>query len=131
MDMIVSESASDHAGTCQRVVDAIARRGLILFARIDHAGGAREVGLELADEQVMIFGHARTGTPLMRADPRIGIELPLRILVWSRGERVLVGYRDPRDWQSVYAVGDHVPTLEAMAGVLEAIAAEATSADDA
>ncbi len=126
--MIVSESAFDYERTCRSIIDSIARRGLVLFAQIDHAAGAHDVGLELADEQVIIFGHPRTGTPLMRADPRIGIELPLRLLAWSQGERVLVGYSDPREWPSSYAVGDHASILEAMAGLLEEIAGEATAA---
>ena len=57
---------------------AIEGRGLTVLARIDYAGGARAIGLELADEEVVVFGNPRAGTPLMAADPRGGIELPLR-----------------------------------------------------
>ena len=52
-------------------------------SRIDHAAGAREAGLELADEDLLIFGHPRTGTPLMIASPSIAIDLPLKVLVWE------------------------------------------------
>ncbi len=124
--MISTDSAHDHRETCRRLVDGIAARGLVLFARIDHAAGAREAGLELPDEDVLIFGHPRTGTPLMVANPRIGIELPLRVLVWTQDGVVRVGYRDPREWAGTYAVGEHEQILEGMAGVLEALAQEAT-----
>ena len=68
-----------------------------MFARIDHAAGAHESGLELEDEQVILFGNPRSGTPLMQDDRRIGIELPLRILLWRDGADVHIGYADPRE----------------------------------
>ncbi len=94
---------------------AIERRGLTVFARIDHAAAAREVGMELADEEVVLFGNPRGGTPLMQDDPRIGIELPLRMLVWREGEDVLLAYRDPRELSGTYDVAGHQGALEQMA----------------
>jgi uncharacterized protein (DUF302 family) len=63
----------------------------------------------------------------MQEDRRIGIELPLRMLVWREGENVLLGYRDPRELSGAYAVQGHEPTLEQMAGLLEELAAEAAN----
>jgi uncharacterized protein (DUF302 family) len=60
--VIVKRSRSPHAETMSSLVEAIERRGPTVFARIDHAGGARAVGLELADEQVVVFGSPRSGT---------------------------------------------------------------------
>src|SRR5205823_5469473 len=97
MTMIVTRSASDFRGTVEALCKAIERRGLTVFARIDHAGAARRVGSELADEEVVLFGNPRAGTPLMRSDPRIGVELPLRMLVWADAEGVSLGYLDPRE----------------------------------
>jgi uncharacterized protein (DUF302 family) len=125
--MIVRRSDSDYAATTTSLIDAIERRGLTLFARIDHAGAARGAGLELADEQVVLFGNPRSGTPLMQSDPRIGIELPLRMLIWQDGEEVLVGYRDPRELSGAYDVASHQPTLEQMTSLLDELAAEASS----
>ncbi len=123
--MVVTRSASSYAETMSSLVAAIERRGLTVFARIDHAAGAREAGLELADEAVVLFGSPRSGTPLMQDDPRIGIELPLRMLVWREGEQVLLGHRDPRELSSRYDVSAHAQTLEQMAVLLDALAAEA------
>jgi len=80
-------SSRGFAETLSRLVDAVARRGLTVFAQFDHAVAARDVELELAGEVVVVFGNPRTGTPLMQQDPRIGIELPLRMLVWIAGRR--------------------------------------------
>ncbi len=126
--MIVKPSARDFEATMKSLLEAIAARGLTLFARVDHAAGAREAGLELDDEQVVLFGNARTGTPLMQSDPRIGIELPLRMLVWRRGEEVLLGYLDPRDLSRGYDVAENASTLEQMAKLLEGLAGEAAGA---
>jgi uncharacterized protein (DUF302 family) len=110
----------------RRLIDAVQRRGLTVFARIDHAAAAREVGLELADEQVLVFGSPQAGTALMQDDPRIGIELPLRMLVWAGENGVNVGYDDPRMLADRYAVIAHAQTLDAMAQLLTALAAAAT-----
>jgi len=125
--MIVKRSASGFVETTRSLVEAIERRGLTLFARIDHAAAAREVGLELADEEVLLFGSPRSGTPLMQSDRRIGIELPLRMLAWRDGGDVLLGYSDPLDLSGSYDVARHRPTLEQMTTLLEELAAEAAS----
>jgi uncharacterized protein (DUF302 family) len=117
--MVVKQSASGYDETVRRLIEAVESRGLTVFARIDHAAGAREAGLELADEQVVLFGNPRAGTPLMQDDPRIGVELPLRILVWADADGVLLGYRDPRDLDGTYDVAaEHRPILEQMANLL-------------
>jgi uncharacterized protein (DUF302 family) len=125
--VIVKESASAYSETASRLGEAIERRGLTLFARIDHAAAARGVGLELAPEEIFIFGNPQAGTGLMQADPRVGYELPLRILVWQEGERVLVGYRDPSELADRYDVGEHRPILERMTALLAELAEEAAA----
>src|SRR5919112_4324161 len=106
-------SPSGYAETLSRLLDAIAHRGLTVFAQIDHAAAARAVDMELADEVVVVFGNPRAGTPLMQQDPRIGIELPLRLLLWNNGEQTLLGYNDPRDLSQLYDVALRA-TLNAM-----------------
>jgi len=123
--VIVKRSGSDWADTSRLLLDAIERRGLTVFACIDHAAGARAAGLELADEEVVLFGSPQSGTPLMQDDRRIGIELPLKMLLWREGGDVLLGYNDPRELTETYRVTGHHATLEQMASLLEALAAEA------
>lgn len=95
-----------------RIEAALDRLGVTVFAAIDHAAAAHAVGLELPDEVVLVFGDPAVGTALMQADPRVGIELPLRMLIWSEGGQTRVGYRDPRR----LAVG---PASASVSGVLE------------
>jgi uncharacterized protein (DUF302 family) len=124
--MIVKRSVSSYADTMRSLLAAIERRGLTVFARVDHAAAARRVGLELEEEEVVLFGNPRGGTPLMQSDRRIGIELPLRLLVWRDGAAVNLAYRDPRDLSGAYEVAEHQATLEQMATLLEQLATEAT-----
>ena len=125
--MNVSESELGFAEVMRRLLEAIERRKLTVFARIDHAGAARQAGLELADEELVIFGNPSAGTPLMQGDPRSGIELPLRILVWRAGTVAQIGYLDPRELARRYDVDQHQTTLEAMAKLLGDIVAEAVA----
>jgi uncharacterized protein (DUF302 family) len=127
VSLVVKQSISSYSDTTRSLLAAIERRGLTVFARIDHAAAAREAGLELAEEEVVLFGSPRAGTPLMLSDRRIGIELPLRILVWREGTEVLLAYRDPRELSNVYDVAEHQSTLEQMAKLLEELAIEAAS----
>ena len=123
--MQVTRSAGDYATVLNRLMQAIAGRGLTVFASIDHGAGARAADLELGDEQVVIFGDPRAGTPLMQADRRIGIALPLRMLVWRDDDGVAVGFEDPRELAGPYDVAGQSARLEAMAGLLETLAAHA------
>jgi uncharacterized protein (DUF302 family) len=124
-EVITHRGTSGFAATMTALVAGIKRRGLTVFALVDHGEGAREAGLELENEQVILFGNPRTGTPLMQDDPRIGIELPLRILVWQKGTEVCLGYRDPREFSSTYDVRAHEATLDQLAKLLEELVTEA------
>jgi uncharacterized protein (DUF302 family) len=125
--MLTVTGSNGYADTLARLLDAIGRRGLTVFAQIDHAAAAREADMSLAPEIVVVFGNPRSGTPLMQNDPRVGIELPLRVLVWDGGGVTMIGYNDPRDLSRAYDVGEHGATLEAMAALLADLANEAAA----
>jgi uncharacterized protein (DUF302 family) len=129
--VIVERSQLSYAETAGSLLAAVQRRGLTLFARIDHAAGARGAGLELADEQLFVLGNPTSGTALMQRDPRVGIELPLRMLIWREGDDVLIGFHDPRELAASYDVVSEQATLERMAALLGELAAEAAVAPPA
>src|SRR5215472_15622818 len=108
-----------------RLREALDAHGLQLFARIDHAKGARMADIELGPNVLLIFGNTHVGTPLMQADPRVGIELPLRMLIWQDPDGTRVGYLDPRELADRYALDGQQPTLERQAAVLTTLAAAA------
>lgn len=71
------------AETVARLEAGVKEHGLRLFARIDHAAAAEEVGLKMRPTLVLVFGNPRVGTPLMLAAPTLAIDLPFRVLVWE------------------------------------------------
>jgi uncharacterized protein (DUF302 family) len=124
MPLSVTESRGSVHETVERALSALASRGIEVFARIDHGAGARAAGLELPDEEVLVFGDPRVGTLLMQSDPEIGLELPLRLLVWRASGRTLVGYVPPTELAARYGVQDRVEVLERMSGLMEQLVGE-------
>jgi uncharacterized protein (DUF302 family) len=82
--------------TMDRLEAEIRAQRMTVFARIDHAGGAALVGLKLAPTELIIFGNARGGTPLMQSVQTVGIDLPLRALVWEDAAgKTWLSYNEP------------------------------------
>ena len=80
--------------TLESLEAAIAAAGMRVFGRIDHAAGAREVGLVMPPTTVLLYGHPRGGTPIMLAAPAAALDLPLRVLVREdEGGRTVVAFR--------------------------------------
>jgi uncharacterized protein (DUF302 family) len=125
LSLVTAVSPHSVGATIERVLAALSTRGIEVFARIDHAAGARASGLELSDEEVVIFGDPHAGTPLMQSDPQVGYELPLRLLVWDAGGETRIGYRPPTGLAVGYRLADRVVVLERMTELLEQLVAEA------
>ena len=123
--LIVVESRFGHAETAARLVNAVTSRRMTVMARIDHAEGAAEVGMALRPTLVMLFGNPRGGTPLMQAVQTIGIDLPLKMLVWEdEAGKTWLGYNDPA-WIAARHGLDASDLTAPMAAALAAIADEA------
>lgn len=132
-DGLVSVRSRDgFAATVERLAAAIEARGLMLFADIDHAHGAAEVGLQLRPTRVLIFGHPRRGTPLMQACQIIGIDLPQRVLVWEdETTAVWVTYQDPTALARRYGLREESePDVNMLSAVLQALARAAAGSGD-
>jgi uncharacterized protein (DUF302 family) len=114
--------------TMDKVEAAIKGKGMTVFARVDHAAGAAEVGLALRPTELLIFGQAKGGTPLMQAVQTIAIDLPLKVLVWqdAAGDTWL-SYNDPGWLAKRHGLGPEVAaTVSAIAAALSAVAKAAT-----
>jgi uncharacterized protein (DUF302 family) len=83
--------------TIDRLASAAASKGLSVFARVDHSGNAEAAGLELRPTELIVFGNARGGTPLMQEKQTAGIDLPLKALGWEDAQgKVWLTYNDVR-----------------------------------
>jgi uncharacterized protein (DUF302 family) len=84
------------ADTISRLQTIVERHGLIILARIDHSDDAARAGMELRPTHLVVFGNARSGTPLMVAAPTIAIDLPLKALIWQDDDgTVWLSYNSP------------------------------------
>jgi uncharacterized protein (DUF302 family) len=72
--------------TMSRLEAEVKARGMTVFAHIPHAKGAAAVGVPLRPNDLLIFGNAKVGTPLMQSAPTTGIDLPLKVLIWQDAE---------------------------------------------
>ena len=94
--LIAVRSPFSAKDTMDRLEAEVKVRGNTVFARVDHAAGAASVGMSLRPTEVLIFGNPKAGTALMQANQTIGIDLPLRALVYEDGAgAVWVAYNDP------------------------------------
>jgi uncharacterized protein (DUF302 family) len=123
---------SRHAvkATIDRLESAVKANGLTVFARVDHAAGAASVGLPLRPTELLIFGNARGGTPLMQLEQTVGIDLPLKALAWEDAAgKTWLSYNDPAWLAARHGVGDQgAAVATALGNALAALAQEATSA---
>ena len=115
--------------TMDRLEAAVKSKGLTVFARVDHAAGAAEVGLPLRPTEVLIFGNARGGTPLMQAMQTTGIDLPLKALVWQdESGSTWLSYNDPAWLARRHGLGQEVEvTVSALSAAIAGITKGATA----
>jgi uncharacterized protein (DUF302 family) len=115
--------------TMNRLEAEVKAKGLTVFARIDHAAGAASVGMSLPPTEVLIFGNAKGGTPLMQSVQTIGIDLPLKALVWQDPSgQTWISYNDPAWLGKRHGLDDATDaTIGNMTHLLDAVAKAATA----
>lgn len=125
--LITVQSAYPAAETIDRLADTVTKAGMQVFARVDHAAGAEQVGLPLRPTQLLIFGQARGGTPLMQENQTAGIDLPLKALAWTDAAgKTWLSYNDP-EWiaQRHGLAGPSAQAVQAIRGALAKLAGAA------
>ena len=112
--------------TMDRLQAEIRAQGMTVFARVDHAAGAAEVGLTLPPTELIIFGNARGGTPLMQFVQTVGIDLPLKALVWEdTAGKTWLSYSEPGWIAQRHGIANAEPVVSKMAAALSAISRKA------
>jgi uncharacterized protein (DUF302 family) len=113
--------------TMDRLAAEVESKGLTVFARVDHAAGAAAVGLTLRPTELLIFGNAKGGTPLMQANQAVGIDLPLKALVYEDATgKVWLAYDNPSWIAERHRLGaDVAPTVQVLSKALDAFATHA------
>src|SRR5436305_1614647 len=105
--LISVESRFGVAKTIDRLAEIATGVGLRVFARIDHAAGAHEVGASLRPTELLVFGHPKGGTPLMQDRQLAGIDLPIKALAWEDEQgKVWLSYNDAQWLAERHDLGD-------------------------
>ena len=94
-DIIIKNSCTDVSTTVQNIKKIVKSKGLVVFATINHSGNAKMVNMKLNESKMIVFGNAKLGTALMQQDMTVGLDLPLRILVYTDTDgSTKMAYRD-------------------------------------
>ena len=64
--------------TYETLKDMIESKGLKVLAEIDHAKNAKTADMTLPPTKVILFGNPKMGTPLMKANQSMALDLPQR-----------------------------------------------------
>ena len=127
--LITIKSSFGPQETMNRLEAEVKAKGMTVFAHVDHAAGAAAVGMQLRPSDLLIFGAAKGGTPLMQAVQTIGIDLPLKALVWQDDKGTTwLSYNDPAYLVQRHGVGEQAEgAITAMTAALKAVATKATT----
>lgn len=125
--MIAVKSAHDVPATTDKLVAALEEKGMKIFARIDHAAGAKKVDMTLEPTELVIFGNPKIGTALMKCGPSIAIDLPLKALIREDGDgQTWLGYNDPAYLAERHKLEGCDKVIEKVTGALAGFAKAAT-----
>ena len=125
--LIVRESKFSVKESLDRLAAELEKRGMKVSARIDHAAGAKSVGMDMLPTEVVMFGNPKLGTPLMLSAPSIAIDLPMRMVAWQdKAGKVWIGYTAPDMLKQRHAISDRDEQFKTMAGALDGLAKAAS-----
>lgn len=117
-DWITKTSPHSVEKTVSQLTSAIEGAGAKVFGVVDHAAGAKAVGADLQPATLVIFGNPKIGTPVMQANIRAGLDLPLRVLVFEDAGQTKIGYLDPAKLKARYEISGADEVFAKITGAL-------------
>jgi uncharacterized protein (DUF302 family) len=125
--LITKPSAHSVSVTVERLEKALAEKGIKVMGRVSHTKNATSAGLKLRPTELVIFGNPKLGTPLMNSQQTVGIDLPMKALVWEDANgKVWLTYNDPAYIASRHGVTDKPEVIKKMTGALKKFTDAAT-----
>ena len=101
------DSQNSASATITKLIKTIEAEGLTYFETINHAKNAKDVGLRLTPKSVVVFGNPHLATALMKCNPSIGLDLPLKILISSNYDgKTTLTYTNPEYWTLKHNIKD-------------------------
>ncbi len=126
--LITKKSAHSVKVTIDRLENIITKKGIRVFARVDHKKNAKTVNLDMRPTTVLIFGNPKMGTPLMNSKQAIGIDLPMKALAWEDADGIVwLTYNEPAGMADRHHISDRAEVIKKMTGALDKFTTGATS----
>lgn len=128
--LIKKKSAHSVKVTLDRLEKVLKKKGIGIAVRWNHAAKAKGVGIEMRDTEILIFGNPKMGSPLMMSNQEVGIDLPMKALVYkdAKGQVWLV-YNDPAYLKKRHGISDKNHVFKKMTGALNKLTSKAVSKD--
>ena len=83
--------------TGERMQTILKKKGMKIFNHINHSEGAKNVGIDLRDTELIIFGNPKVGSPLIKCQQTVALDLPQKALIWEdENQKVWISYNDPK-----------------------------------
>ena len=127
--MIDVKSSFGVKETGDRLENVLKEKGMTIFNRVKHSDAAKNVGVELRETELIIFGNPKVGSPLMKCEQSVAIDLPQKALIWKDGEgKVWISYNDPRYLEKRHTISNCEEVIskieKALAGITKAASAK-------
>ncbi len=126
--LVKNLSAHSVQTTMDSLENLVRNKGLTVFVRIDHAAGAAEVGEEMLPTQLLMFGNPAIGTNLMTSQRTVGVDLPIKVLIWEEPDgKVWIAYNDPAYLAKRHGIDDRDAVLDKMGRAVKGLVSAAAS----
>lgn len=125
--LVIQRSTHNVTQTTDRLESVLRAKGMKIFARIDHSAGAQSVGVELPPTILLVFGNPKIGTQLLTSNRMVGIDLPLKALIWEDADaNVWLAYNDPAYIARRFDIENRKQVIGKMRGALKKFTTHAT-----
>jgi len=126
-DLVRVSSTHSVAETIDRLAAAVKAAGANVIARVNHSKAAASIGLDIPDEELLIFGNPKIGSPVIRDAPATGLDLPLRVVAIEETGGTVMIYRDPAAMAREHGLPTDHPSIVKMTGALGKLTAKAAA----
>lgn len=119
-ELIKKSSPHSVKQTIDQLEAAVKKAGATVFARINHAAGAKKAGLSLRPTEMLMFGNPKLGTPAMNLSQSAGLDLPLRVVAFEdKDGKVHLAYHAPSELSKTHTIPKDAKVLKKMTGALD------------
>ncbi|WP_168709208.1 DUF302 domain-containing protein [Halomonas borealis] len=121
------DSDADIERVDERLRAALEARDLTLMQVVDHAANAERAGQSLPATRTFIFGNPAVGTPMMRCQGSMALDLPQKLVIRELETGVRLEWNSPHYLAERHGLEGCDLPLDKVADVLEGVATSAAT----